>query len=125
MRTIEFRGMTISGEWVYGYVRQNNNPRMKYQGWFISDSMHEPLAYEVRPETIGQFTGRLDKNGTKIYEGDICNRYFLNVLDVQSVIVFYNGKFMYKHLEREAYEDICPQHCEVVGNIHQVKGENN
>jgi len=72
MREIKFRGMDISGEWHYGLLSisqgKGSQPPI---GCYISNRAGMPWAYAVRPETVGQFTGLLDKNGKEIYEGDI------------------------------------------------------
>ena len=71
MREILFRGKTkneLPSRWVYGSLADVG------QKYFIDDYQDNS---RVITETIGQYTGRKDVNGRKIFDGDICRVTYL------------------------------------------------
>lgn len=115
MREILFRGQDAdSNEWRYGYyIKRNDGDR----GALILEDYYLESYEIVKPETVGQYTGVRDKNGTKIFEGDICWFYggdYYSGLWEQNAIVAITDM---TDDEQTHYLNNA-EYCEVIGNIY-------
>ena len=112
MREILFRGKTVcDGDWIYGGITWNPSKKKV----FIHTEWDEG---EVIPETVGQYTGMTDKNGTKIFEHDIVRIAVCGTYD--NYVVSYdkeNARFVVGDTGFTFWSYISTK-IEVIGNIH-------
>ena len=93
LRPIKFRGFNKKrGIWLYGNYILNRGAHFIAPQEFADGKTWED--YEVEEESIGQFTGLLDKNGKEIYEGDIV-QWGDTEHKIKQVVEFRNGAFGY------------------------------
>ena len=125
MREILFRGKRIdNGEWVEGSLLLLKKPilyaAITYQHEW-EDGKFTLVRMDVDPHTVGQYTGLTDKNGKRIFEGDILEGRDFDVENGYGVVEWNDG----------AWEVISEGNCcgtfhqnywgnefEIIGNIH-------
>lgn len=112
MREILFRGKRkLGNEWIEGSLHTEK---------FTDDEEFlccEVCQCDVYPETVGQYTGLTDKNGKKIFEGDVVKIKFPNGARKTDFVRFANGGFLPFIIQYDTF-DWGGEDCRVIGNIH-------
>ena len=126
-REISFRGKRLdNGEWVYGNLIQMDEggsqsfifPFYKYASSLACNQIVSMFMVAVDPTTVGQFTGLCDKNGVKIFEGDIVFAGYGEYYQGQHE---HSATMIIDMADYEALNALCNANVvEVIGNIHDT-----
>lgn len=135
MREILFRGQTrrygekvrlngekIKSNWVYGGISQQNG---KGDSAIIYQQKPTVEKYPVYADTVGQYTGLKDKNGNKIFEGDICNFCDTDGGLTNYEVLWFGGKWVVREASSNVVDDLDLFFCErsvAIGNIYDNPG---
>ncbi len=122
---VRLDGSPVDGIWVFGGVTQFNRG-----GAIIYQTEPRIEKFPVHGDTVGQYTGLTDKNGRKIFEGDIVNLKgnpaypSWGFVDYNALVVYSDGAFSAidgteeNHGLRRYNFTRAELDVEVIGNIH-------
>lgn len=116
MREILFRGK-FGDEWKYGYLT------IEPQGLAIKEPYECGASHIwcIDPETVGQYTGLKDKNGTKIFEGDICSFCNTDGGLTNYEVLWFGRKWVVREASSNVVDNLDLSFCEysvAIGNIY-------
>ena len=122
MREIKFRARRAdTNEWVYGYYAKYGNKR---SGFVYKIITNDGIFYDIRPSTVGQFTGLKDIEKKEVHEGDGAYETFISEgheNDVFKGVVewFDSGWFVKTKEHGHISLTDCSIAIEIFGNIHE------
>lgn len=143
-KEVLYRAVSKKGKWIYGFYYCHKGLNEHFilpidETPFYNGIPIVPKAisdYEVYKETVSEFTGLTDKNGTKIFEGDIVQSITEDTHEKRFAVIkfgkykddnfedsaigfyFECGGYQFSMFNGEAQGYDFPSFVEVIGNIH-------
>mgnify|MGYP002518100761 CR=1 FL=1 len=133
MREILFRGKSsVLDDWIYGYLVVtkvgNNDLYTIIPADDLPKILTEKRWFQVDPDTVGQFTGLTDKNGRKVFEGDILKEEDIVVgggIQIQGdvwSVGMRKGCWVVESAVEWDFLSTNAGKCAVIGNVHDNPG---
>ena len=121
MRELEFKGLSENGDWYYGILSILSRKVGHVEaGYYIANEAGMPYAYDVIPETVGQYTGCRDNFAKRIYEGDTISFYTLAGNRKTSPVYYKDGSFLVR-VEKDG--EACLWEVKEIKNIGNIRNE--
>lgn len=127
-REIKFKAKSeVNNDWLYGDLI--NDFDNYYIGQDLLDETGNPIymKFLILEETICEYTGLKDKNGSNIYEGDKCRNYCdkEHAIELEGIVEYMDGRYILRYDEKMYKEFMFLKfnEIEVIGSVYDEKNE--